>query len=111
MLEDLTKSMFAENVNSTFNLRQEVGEPLVLELVEIREGAPHPQYEQFSLFFRGPRAVLLPQRTYEFEHAKLGTFLLFLVPVKQDENGVYYEAAFSRVAPQKNEAVKNPDSH
>jgi len=72
-----------------------------LELVEFREGAPHPHYEQFSLFFRGPGDVLLPQRTYEFEHAKLGTFVLFLVPIKQDENGVYYEAAFSRLAAQK----------
>jgi hypothetical protein len=99
MLEDLTKSMFAENVNSTFNLRQEVGEPLALELVDIREGAPHPKFEQFSLYFRGPRAILLPQRTYELEHAELGAFLLFLVPIRQDEKGNYYEAAFSRLAP------------
>ena len=101
MLEDVTKAMFAENVNSTFNLRQETGQPVALELVELCEGAPHPKYEQFSLFFRGPRAVLLPQRTYEVDHAKLGQFLLFLVPIKQDENGIYYESVFSRSIPQK----------
>ncbi len=101
MLEDVTKAMFAENVNSTFNLRQETGPPVPLELVELQEGAPHPKYEHFSLLFRGPRAVLLPQRTYEVDHMKLGTFLLFVVPIKQDENGIYYGSAFSRSAPQK----------
>lgn len=101
MLEDVTKSMFAENLNSRFTLRQETGQSVPLELVEFREGAPHPKYEQFSLSFRGPRAVLLPQRSYELEHPKLGTFLLFLVPIKQDENGTYYESVFSRLAPQK----------
>src|ERR1700756_1778383 len=54
MLEDLTKSMFAENVNSTFNLRHGAGQPLALELVELREAAPQSDYERFSLFFRGP---------------------------------------------------------
>ena len=101
MLEDVTKAMFAENVNSTFNLRPETGPPVPLELIELQAGTPHPKYEQFSLLFRGPRAVPLPQRTYEVEHAKLGTFLLFVVPIKQDENGIYYESVFSRSASQK----------
>jgi len=101
MIEDLTKSMFAENVNSTFNLREEAGQTVALELVECQEGTPHPKFEQFSLLFRGPRATLLPQRTYEVEHAKLGTFLLFIVPIKQDENGIFYESVFSRLLPQK----------
>jgi len=67
MLENLTKSIFAENVNSSFNMRHETGQPLALELVELREGAPQSDYEQFSLFFKGPRAVVLPQRSYELE--------------------------------------------
>ncbi len=100
MLEDVTKAMFAENVNSTFNLRQESGPAMPLELIELLEGAPHPKYEQFSLIFRGPRECFMPQRTYEVEHAKLGTFLLFVVPIKQDENGIYYESVFSRSLPQ-----------
>ena len=101
MLENLTKSMFAENVNSTFNLRHETGQPLALELVELREGAPQSDYERVSLFFKGPRAVVLPQRSYELEHPNLGTFVLFLVPIKQDENGTYYESVFNRLTRQK----------
>ena len=101
MLENLTKSIFAENVNSSFNMRHETGQPLALELVELREGAPQSDYERFSLFFKGPRAVVLPQRSYELEHPKLGTFILFLVPIKQDENGTYYESVFNRLTRQK----------
>jgi hypothetical protein len=101
MLENLTKSMLAENVNSTFTLRHGTGQPLALELVELREAAPQSDYERFSLFFKGPRAVLLPQRSYEIEHPNLGTFLLFLVPIKQDENGTYYESVFYRSTGQK----------
>jgi hypothetical protein len=103
MLENLTKSMFAENLNSTFNLRRGTDQPLVLELVELREGAPQSDYERFSLFFKGPRSVLLPQRSYELEHPNLGTFTLFLVPIKQDENGTYYESVFYRSTRQKAE--------
>ena len=101
MLEDLTKSMFAENVDSMFHLRHGTDQPLALELVELREGAPQSDYERFSLFFKGPRAVLLPQRSYELEHPNLGTFLLFLVPIRQDENGTYYESVFYRSTRQK----------
>ena len=52
MLEDVTKAMFAENVNTTFNLRQETGPSVPLELIEFHEGAPHPKYEQFFIFQR-----------------------------------------------------------
>jgi hypothetical protein len=103
MLEDVTKAMFAENVNTTFNLRQETGPAIPLELIELREGAPHPKFEQFSLLFRGPREASLPQRTYTVDHATLGMFLLFVVPIRQDDNGIYYEAVFSRSAPQTTE--------
>jgi hypothetical protein len=103
MLKDVTKAMFAENVNSTFNLRQETGPAVPLELTELQEGAPHPKFEQFSLLFKGPREVSLPQRTYTVDHVRLGTFLLFVVPIRQDANGIYYESVFSRSISQKAE--------
>jgi hypothetical protein len=34
------------------------------------------------------------------QHVQLGTFDLFLVPVGQDQQGVYYEAIFNRLRPQ-----------
>ena len=101
MLETLTSSMFAANVNSTFQVRHQAGEPVALELVEYREGVSQPGYEHFSLLFKGPRTVVLPQQTYQMEHPVLGTFALFLVPVRQDENATYYESVFNRLLQQR----------
>ena len=53
--------------------------------------------------FKGPKTIVLSQRTYELEHPVLGKFPLFLVPVKQDTDGTYYESVFNRLIPQKAE--------
>jgi hypothetical protein len=34
---------------------------------------------------------------YQLQHERLGAFELFLVPVGQDQDGVYYEAVFNRL--------------
>jgi len=97
MLENLTKSMFADNLNSAFRLESAANQTLELHLIECREGAATPGYEHFSLMFKGPRTIVLSQRTYELEHPVMGKFSLFLVPVKQDADGTYYESVFNRV--------------
>jgi hypothetical protein len=89
--------MFAENLNSRFTLTIEPGQTMEVELIELHEGRPSPRYEAFSITFRGPRDMLLPQRIYSFEHSALGQFDLFIVPVGQDEQGSYYEAVFNRL--------------
>jgi hypothetical protein len=73
-----------------------------LELVETEEGTepggPGPDGQerlQFSLFFRGRTAPLLPQATYSLSHPELGELDLFLVPIGADDDGVRYEAAFA----------------
>ena len=45
--------------------------------------------------FRGGGDVALPQRTYRMEHAEIGTFEIFLVPIGPDEKGLRYEAVFN----------------
>jgi Domain of unknown function (DUF6916) len=97
MLENLSRSKFAENVNSAFQLRNTAGQLLELELIECHEGIVRSDYENFALLFKGPRDVVLSQRIYELEHPLLGTFALFLVPVKQDDKGTYYESVFNRL--------------
>ena len=104
MLGNLTQSMFAENVSSAFHVRNQDGLPVSLELVECRAGAARADYEIFSLMFKGPRDTVLPQRIHEVEHPVLGTFPLFLVPVRQDHDGTYYESVFNRPSPGKNES-------
>lgn len=54
--------------------------------------------EPFSVLFRATEELVLPQRTYRFEHERLGSIDLFLVPLgpeKGTEGKLLYEAAFS----------------
>jgi hypothetical protein len=51
--------------------------------------------EPFVLHFRGDGGVVLPQRIYRFEHAALGEFEIFIVPVGRDVRGTLYEAIFT----------------
>jgi hypothetical protein len=49
----------------------------------------------FSIVFRGPSGVVLPQRIYGVEHAELGRFDPFLVTIGPDASGMRYEAVFT----------------
>jgi hypothetical protein len=54
-----------------------------------------PGYESFSLLFQGPAEPFLPQAIYPLEHAQLGAFALFLVPVGKNAAGFLYEAVLN----------------
>jgi hypothetical protein len=96
LIENITREMFRESLNTKFRLRAETSEPIELELVELTESISTPKHEQFALLFRGPQNPFLPQMTYHLEHEKLGEFDLFLVPVGRGQNGFQYEAVFNR---------------
>ncbi len=49
----------------------------------------------FSIVFRGPGDILLPQAIYRVEHDQIGTFDLFIVPIGRDTAGLRYEAVFN----------------
>ena len=92
MLESFTAGTFAPRLHERFTL-VDAGDPLELELVEVTElGAATPERRRpFSIVFRGPNGPTLPQRTFRLEHAELGAFELFLVPIGPGE----YEAVFT----------------
>ena len=46
-------------------------------------------------WIRGPATPLLPQGTYDLEHAELGELSLFLVPLGSVGDEMRYEAAFA----------------
>ncbi len=50
--------------------------------------------EPFNLWFKGPPGEPLPQETYRFQHAELGEFALFLVPIGAQPGHVVYEVVF-----------------
>ena len=99
MSENLTKEFFAENVNTTFRVRLDSAQSLEVELVEMNSNDQLQQkgVENFSVVFRGPRELFLPQRTYRMEHERAGEFDIFIVPIRGDTAGYYYEAVFNRL--------------
>lgn len=97
MLEQLTRDQFVECLDDTFQIALESSR-LDLTLVradKLGGDAPSRQRQPFSLIFAGPREPVLPQRTYRFEHARLGVLDIFIVPVGPDERGMRYEAIFT----------------
>jgi len=97
---------FRAQVGSTFRVASRAGASVRVELVEAREWvSQHPQaqlaldaqHEKFSLLFRPVAGSALTQDTYEFSHAELGGFLMFIVPVKvAGSDHFHYEAIFNR---------------
>lgn len=97
MLGTLTKLEFDKHLNSNFRMHQKDGQVIELRLVECSKGRSGANYECFSLLFRGPKDRVLPQGTFELEHGELGLLPLFLVPVRQEREGTYYESVFNRL--------------
>jgi archaellum component FlaF (FlaF/FlaG flagellin family) len=98
MLEHLTQKSLSEQLNTKFRLSSGTGQSVEVELVEVTDnGEVAGQTERFSALFRGSLEHFFQQGTYSLEHEQLGSFDLFIVPVRKDEAGFYYEAIFNRV--------------
>ncbi len=54
-----------------------------------------PCQEPFSLLFRAPREYGRSQGRCDLEHEGLGRLDIFLVPIDEDESGIYLEAIFN----------------
>ncbi len=111
-LDAISLSSWEDQINTEFVLEEGAcaGRRLVLEAVErspgsqqyvtVEAGSARRQcVESFSLLFR----VLgsgedLPQNTYTFRHARLGTLQVFIVPMgEKPRSGRLHEAVFSRI--------------
>jgi len=94
----LTEEEFSKHVGTTFYVK--LGEREVnLTLAEVKGYMPEPteekRMERFSLFFSGPADSYLPQQNFQMRHETMGEFDMFLVPIRNDENGLRYEAVFN----------------
>ena len=96
MTESLNRTDFSQVVGTTFRVRFDAGEDVQLELAQCdplaapaRETASREA--PFALLLRGSPQVQLPQQIHIFEHERLGTFEMFIVPVGPGE----YEAVFN----------------
>jgi len=99
MPADLTEAEFSKHVNTKFQVRLDAEAAVDLELVEVKGYPGHPGdqqgMERFSLFFKGPGQPALTQSTFSMTHESMGTFDLFLVPLKPDADSSRYEAVFN----------------
>jgi hypothetical protein len=102
-LEQLSAERLIEFVGSTFSVEANEGHKVPLLLTTVTQprtsGSAEPgvRYENFSLFFDGPSAHPLPQRTYTMEHLQLGHFTLFIVPVGNERGCLQYQIVFNRL--------------
>ena len=97
MEASLTHEAFTQNANTKFQIQVDENTPLELDLIDVSELKVYPQQEEFTLTFRGPLSHFLDQGVRPFQHDQMGQFDLFIVPIKQDADGFYYEAVFNRV--------------
>lgn len=100
MLDNLNSRVFADQLHTTFHVRVSGSSILDLELIEVTEKDQSPNFEQFSLTFKGPLTPHFPQGTYSFEHSKLGAVDLFVVPLGPESGGMRYEVIFNRLREQ-----------
>lgn len=96
MLDTLTHESFAPHVGSPFEVRLPE-RTIRFELLEVLPGKDEApgRRRSFSLFFRGPRELYVPQQIVPLEHVALGKLEIFLVPVGLDAEGYRYEAVFN----------------
>lgn len=97
MSDNLTQEAFQENLNTEFRVQLDPSTTVAVELVELLEGVSTSRQEQFSLTFRGPLETPFGQGTRDVVHDKMGAFVLFLVPIARNPDGMVYEAVFNRM--------------
>lgn len=112
MTDKLNYQTFSAHLNSAFSIdlnHPDYPEPLVLTLDQVNhmgkreeteiKGETHQntlREETFSIVFKGPRDPQLHQGMVTLNHDVMGVLEgLFIVPVKEDDAAIYYEAIFN----------------
>jgi hypothetical protein len=100
MLDQLTIDFFEPLVGSSFWAVFETGGKVELRLERVarvmESEAARLKRTAFSLFFRGPKSLKLPQQIYNLSHEAFAEPQgIFLVPVGEEANGYIYEAVFA----------------
>ena len=97
MEASLTHEAFTQQAGTKFKVQVDENTGVELELAEVSELKLYPRQEEFTIVFRGPSNAFLDQGVRLFTHDQIGDFELFIVPIRQDEQGFYYEAVFNRI--------------
>jgi len=97
MEASLTHEEFSQYLNTRFDVQLNEANAAQLKLAEVSPLKLYPRQEEFSIIFLGPLEAFLGQGVRIFSHEQLGKFELFIVPIRQDDKGFYYEAIFNRI--------------
>jgi len=97
MFEKLSRSDFADQLNTEFSTVLYPDIRVTLELIEVGAQRPSPKLDNYSLLFRGPAEFCLLQSSYPIEHPVIGNLDLFIVPVNEKPDGFRYEAIINRI--------------
>lgn len=93
-----SRDAFADAVTSGFGVRSGEDQASVeFTLVECNTMVNNDTQECYSLLFRGPSDHPPVQGTYLLVNDKLGELQLFLVPIKRDDQGLYFEAVMNHL--------------
>lgn len=92
----LTYEDFKDRLNSRYIINTAEAD-VPIQLVQLSEHKVSTQQERFSLRFKGPLGLFLPQKIYPCRHEEMGVFDLFIVPIAQEKDGFVYEAVFNRI--------------
>lgn len=92
-----TKEEFSEHIDSIFEMRLDDDQPCEITLVGVTEVISNAVQENFTVLFRAPVDAPPKQGIYRLDHKHLAPVELFLVPVKKDESGLYFEAVFNHL--------------
>ena len=97
MTEELTYEQFEQNRKGKFKVHASPEHVVELDLDELSELKRSEHQERFWLVFRGPINLPLGQGTYLFENDGMGQFYLFMTPIREDAESLFYEAIFNRI--------------
>lgn len=92
-----TKDEFSGQVGSVFRARSADGAETDLKLVDLEELVANEVQENFTLLFVAAGDTPPVQGMYRMSHEQLGGMEIFIVPVKKDDKGVYFEAVFNNL--------------
>jgi len=97
-LEKLSSSMLAALTGQSLTLRTPAGGTCQVELTAVTPlgAAFHASSrEPFSLTFRGPSGLRLPQSIYTFELPEIGEQEFFITQTADAADGSWFEAIFT----------------
>ena len=99
MAANLTEKEFSKHVNTKFRVELDGENSVDLELTEVKgymsKHNEQSGMERFSIYFQGPPEPYLEQKLYAFQHAGMGSFEMFLVPIAKNDRGFSYESVFN----------------